>query len=55
MLNFRRHLRFIRSTGHECEHVADVGLRDADDSPIWRHADVQGCVIIAKDEDFCRS
>jgi len=44
--------RFIRSTGYECEHVADVGLRDADDSPIWRHADANGRVIIAKDEDF---
>jgi predicted nuclease of predicted toxin-antitoxin system len=42
----------MRSAGHDCEHVADVGLRDADDSPIWRHADAHGQVIVAKDEDF---
>jgi len=44
--------RYIRSVGHDCEHVADVGLRDADDSPIWRHADAHGQVIVATDEDF---
>lgn len=24
--------------GHTAEHVADIGLRDADDSPIWAYA-----------------
>lgn len=28
--------RLLASHGHVAEHVADIGLRDADDSPIWR-------------------
>ncbi len=38
--------------GHFAEHVADIGLRHADDSPIWSHALAHNAIIITKDEDF---
>ncbi len=44
--------RFLTAHGHHAEHVADIGLRDADDSPIWRYALQHGAAIITKDEDF---
>jgi len=44
--------RLLASHGHHAEHVADIGLRDADDSPIWRHAVEQGAILVTKDEDF---
>ena len=30
--------RLLITLGHTAEHVADIGLRDADDSPIWAYA-----------------
>ncbi len=44
--------RLLASHGHHAEHVADIGLRDADDSPIWSYALQQDAVIITKDDDF---
>jgi len=44
--------RLLTSHGHQAEHVADIGLRDAEDSPIWLHAVEQGAVLVTKDEDF---
>ena len=44
--------RLLAAHGHQAEHVADVGLRDADDSPIWRYALQHQAIIITKDEDF---
>jgi predicted nuclease of predicted toxin-antitoxin system len=38
--------------GHEAQAVREVGLRDADDSAIWRHALQTGAAILTKDEDF---
>jgi len=38
--------------GHHAEHVADIGLRDADDSPIWSYALRHQAAIVTKDEDF---
>ena len=38
--------------GHECDHVAEVGLRDATDRAVWDHAVREGAVIFTKDEDF---
>lgn len=43
---------WLREAGHEAEHVADVGLREADDSTIWTHALRTDAVIVTKDEDF---
>ena len=45
-------VRLLEDAGHQCEHVADAGLRDADDPPIWAHATSCGAVIVNKDEDF---
>jgi uncharacterized protein with PIN domain len=44
--------RLLAAHGHQAEHVADSGLRDADDSPIWGYALQQQAIIITKDEDF---
>jgi len=42
----------LRKSGFDCQHVLDVGLEDALDSEICRYAELQGRVIISKDEDF---
>ena len=44
--------RMLASQGHLAEHVADIGLRDADDSPIWNYAVQKQAILITKDEDF---
>ena len=44
--------RLLEAHGHTAEHVADIGLRDADDSPIWTYALENQAVIVTKDEDF---
>jgi predicted nuclease of predicted toxin-antitoxin system len=43
---------FLRQRGFECQHVLEAGLGDALDSDICRYAEVQGHIIISKDEDF---
>ena len=45
---------WLREQGHQAEHVAEVGLRDADDSPIWHYALKQAACVLTKDEDFCK-
>ena len=45
-------VRWLREAGHEATHVEDVGLREADDAPIWTHALATAAVILTKDEDF---
>jgi predicted nuclease of predicted toxin-antitoxin system len=44
--------RLIDAAGHEAEHVADAGLRDASDAAIWSHAQTTGAIVLTKDEDF---
>lgn len=44
--------RFLESNGHEAKHVMDIGLRDADDTPIWDYALANDAAIVTKDEDF---
>ncbi len=46
--------RMLTSLGHIAEHVADIGLRDADDTPIWSYAMQHHAAILTKDEDFAR-
>lgn len=43
---------WIRSQGHEAQHVLDVQLGQAKDNPVWKYAEDQGQVIVTKDEDF---
>ena len=44
--------RWIAHQGHSATHVADIGLRDADDSALWNYARDHQSVIVSKDEDF---
>ena len=44
--------QYLRERGFDCQHVLEAGLGDAHDSEICRHAELQGRVIISKDEDF---
>lgn len=44
--------RLLTSHGHQAEHVADIGLRDADDSALWCYALQHHAIIVTKDEDF---
>ena len=44
--------RLLSAQGHRAEHVGDIGLRDADDSPIWRYALANEAILVTKDEDF---
>lgn len=44
--------RLLAACGHQAEHVADIGLMEADDTSIWRHALLHEAVLITKDEDF---
>ena len=44
--------RLLCELGQEAVAVRDVGLREADDGPIWQYALEHGAVIVSKDEDF---
>ena len=44
--------RLLATHGDHAEHVADIGLRDADDPPIWRYAVEHQAILVTKDEDF---
>ena len=44
--------RWLCEQGHQAEHVQEVGLREAEDSPIWRYALEQSAVLLTKHEDF---
>jgi predicted nuclease of predicted toxin-antitoxin system len=43
---------WLAEGGYEAQAVREIGLREADDCAIWRHADSNGWVIVTKDEDF---
>ena len=44
--------RLLCELGHEAVAVRDIGLREADDGPIWQYALEHGAVIVTKDDDF---
>jgi predicted nuclease of predicted toxin-antitoxin system len=44
--------RWLCDAGCDAQAVRELGLREADDSAIWRHAEASGCVIVTKDDDF---
>ena len=44
--------RLLVAHGHTAEHVANIGLHDADDSPIRAYALEYQAIIITTDEDF---
>ncbi len=43
---------WLVAQGYQAQAVREVGLREADDSAIWRHALQTGAAILTKDEDF---
>jgi len=47
--------RLVRSLQREypdSQHVREVGLSEATDEAVWRHAVEQGLTIVTKDADF---
>lgn len=44
--------RWLLEAGCEAQAVREIGLREAEDSAIWLHAQANGFVIVTKDEDF---
>jgi len=44
--------RFIESRGCHAKHVLDIGLAEASDTQIFRHAESEGYILVSKDEDF---
>lgn len=44
--------RWLVEAGFEAQAVREIGLREADDGAIWRHAEATGCAVVTKDEDF---
>ena len=44
--------RLLEHEGHFAQHVREIGLMEADDTIIWRHAITNGMVVVSKDEDF---
>jgi predicted nuclease of predicted toxin-antitoxin system len=45
---------FLIRKGHLAEHVFDIGLSEANDTEIYRHAAANSLIIVSKDEDFSR-
>jgi predicted nuclease of predicted toxin-antitoxin system len=44
--------RWLTEAGHEAKHVEEIGLRNAEDPPIWRYTLENRAVLLTKDEDF---
>lgn len=42
----------LQQRGLDCQHVLDIGLAEASDAEICRHAEDHDAVIISKDQDF---
>ena len=42
----------LRARGHECEHVYELGLDEADDAEVWSRAIRAKQIVVSKDEDF---
>jgi len=43
---------WLRSRGHDAEHLFDLNLLTATDSAIWQHARTLDLIILSKDVDF---
>lgn len=44
--------RFLETAGHTAQHVREIGMKEAGDGAIWRHAAANQIVMVSKDEDF---
>ena len=47
-----RLVRALQQEYSDSQHVREVGLSEATDEAVWRHAGVQGLTIVTKDSDF---
>jgi predicted nuclease of predicted toxin-antitoxin system len=43
---------WLVANGCDAQHTSEIGLEQADDRVIWRHARAAGLCVITKDEDF---
>lgn len=44
--------RFFTVNGHPSQHVLDVAMDEAKDTPVWDYAKAHDLIVISKDEDF---
>jgi predicted nuclease of predicted toxin-antitoxin system len=47
-----RLVRALADVYPDCQHVRDVGLREAPDTRVWNYARSNGYAIVSKDSDF---
>ena len=43
---------WLRGSGHEAQHVAELDLLAAQDAVLAAHAEATGAIIVSKDADF---
>ncbi len=43
---------FLKREGHSAQHVRELGLKESDDTVVWRHAVTHQMTVVSKDEDF---
>jgi predicted nuclease of predicted toxin-antitoxin system len=43
---------YLKSRGHDCSHVIELSLDEADDVELWARGIADGAILISKDEDF---
>lgn len=43
---------WLRESGHDVDHVADIGLLSATDHEIWAAALARDAILVTKDRDF---
>lgn len=41
-----------RQRGHDCLHVLELGLDEANDAAIWSRAERDERIVVSKDDDF---
>ena len=47
-----RLVRALADVYPDCEHVRNVGLKEAPDTDVWNYAGRGGFMIVSKDSDF---
>lgn len=43
---------YLRQRGHDCVHVLELNLDQADDAAVWSQAERDERIVISKDDDF---
>ena len=44
--------RFLTASGHPSQHVLDIALDEAMDTPVWDYAKTHDLIVVSTDEDF---